>query len=265
MQVQALAPAAQAFDAIADDFDDLFGSWRSVEAQRRAIRSALVEAFPVGGRLVEVGGGTGEDARWLIDRGCHVLMTDASPAMVAAASAKGIKAAVAEAERFGLLADTLSDEPLFDGAYSIFAGLNCVRDLSSFAQGIARLLRPGAPLILILFGTFCPGEMLVETIRGRPRNAFRRLRRGDVPARLGGREFNIRYHRRGELERMLAPWFGLKSQRGIGIFVPPSAAEPWISNHARLLGILEKLDAISSSCLAAFGDHVLYRFERTGE
>jgi hypothetical protein len=101
-------------------------------------------------------------------------------------------------------------------------------------------------------------------LRGRPANALRRFRRGDVPARLGGREFAIRYHRRCDLERMFAPWFRLKSRRGIGIFVPPSAAEPWISDRPWLLGILEKLDRMAAGALAPFGDHILYRFERTG-
>ena len=264
MQAQALAPAAQAFDRIADDFDARFGSWRSVEAQRRAIRAALVDAFPAAARLIEVGGGTGEDALWLVEQGRYVLMTDASPKMVAAASRKGVNAAVAAAEQFVALADKLNGEPLFDGAYSVFAGLNCVGDLSAFAQGIARLLRPRAPLMLVLFGTCCPGEMLVEMARGRPGNVLRRFRRGDVPARLEGREFTVRYHGSRDLERMLAPWFKLKSRRGTGIFVPPSAAEPWISAHTRLLGTLEKLDQIVAGPLAPLGDHVLYRFERTG-
>jgi hypothetical protein len=49
----------------------------------------------------------------------------------------------------------------------------------------------------------------------------------------------------------------------VGVFVPPSAAEPWISAHPRLLGALETLDKGLAGPLAAFGDHVLYRFVRT--
>jgi ubiquinone/menaquinone biosynthesis C-methylase UbiE len=258
-----LVPAAQAFDAIAPEFDARFTPWRSVEAQRRAVRSVLVEAFPSGSRLIEIGGGTGEDALWLASLGRNVLMTDAAPAMIAAASAKGVRTAFAAAEHFGELADDLAGEPRFDGAYSVFAGLNCVSDLGGFAKGISRLLRPGAPLIMVLFGTFCAGEMLVEAIRGRPRNVFRRFRRGNVPACLAGREFNVRYHRRRDLERMLEPWFRLRSRHGIGVFVPPSAAEPWISGHPRLLDALERLDDFAARPLSSLGDHILYSFERT--
>ena len=264
MASSGLAPAAQAFDAIAADFDARFTPWRSVEAQRRAVRAALLEAFPAGSRLIEVGGGTGDDALWLGAQGRDVLMTDASPAMVAAASAKGVRAAIATAEAFGSFADELVEARRFDGAYSVFAGLNCVSDLRQFGNAIARLLRPGAPLILVLFGTCCPGEIVTEILRGRHRNSLRRFQPGDVPARLGNLDFAVRYHRRRDLERMLAPWFRLKSRRGVGIFVPPSAAEPWISSHAGLLSLLEKLDRLVARPLAILGDHVVYRFERTG-
>jgi ubiquinone/menaquinone biosynthesis C-methylase UbiE len=263
-----LPAAAQAFNAIAAGFDARFAPWASVEAQRGAVRRALANAFPSGSRLIEVGAGTGEDALWLAARGREVLMTDPSPAMVAAASSKAggrVRAMIAAAEQFEALAEALSDESPFDGAYSVFAGLNCVGDLTSFARGMARLLRPGAPLMLVMFGTCCPGEMIVEALRGRPRNILRRFRRDEVPARLAGRDFTVRYHRRSDLVRMLAPKFTLESREGIGVFVPPSAAEPWISRHPGLLGLLKAADRVATRPLAGLGDHVLYRFVRTNE
>jgi ubiquinone/menaquinone biosynthesis C-methylase UbiE len=258
--------AALAFNSVAADFDDRFGGWRSVKAQRSAVRRALAAAFPDGARLIEIGGGTGTDALWMAQRGRKVLMTDAAPAMVAAASAKcreQVRTAVAAAEDLGRLADELQSETPFDGAYSVFAGLNCVSDLDSFGRGIARLLRPGAPLLLVVFGTCCPGEFLVELLRGRPGNVLRRFKRGEVPARVNGRDFGVRYHRRNDLERALGSWFRLHSRRGIGVFVPPSAAEPWISRHPRALGILEALDHLVERPLASLGDHILYSFVRT--
>ena len=268
MPLSGLSAAARAFDASARTFDERFTPWASVRTQRQAVRRALAEAFPPRSRLIEVGGGTGEDASWLAQRGHRVLLTDASPAMIQAASAKccgGVDTAVAAAEDFRELAGRLEGQPRFDGAFSVFAALNCVSDLSEFGRGIARLLRPGAPLMLVMFGTCCPGEVIVELVRGRPKNALRRFSRGDVPARLGNKKFPVRYHRARDLERMLAPYFRLESRRGIGIFVPPSAAEPWISRHARLLRTLEALDRIVERPLAPLGDHVLYLFVRTDE
>ncbi len=266
--IAGLPPAAQAFDSVADGFDDRFGAWLSVAAQRRAVRRALAEAFPVGARLIEVGGGTGEDALWLVERGREVLMTDVSPAMVRVAEAKfagrpGALARAAAAEALDAVAATLAGQGPLDGAYSNFAALNCVTDLAPFGRGLARLLRPGAPALLVVFGVLCPGEMLVEGLRRRPRNMLRRFARGNVPARLGGQGFTVRYHRPADIARALSPWFEPAGRRGIGVFVPPSAAEPWISGRPGLLGGLERLDRMLSKPLAGLGDHVLYSFVRT--
>ena len=48
MRAPPLAPAAQAFEAIAPQFDARFQPWLSVEAQRRIIRQELAAAFPPG-------------------------------------------------------------------------------------------------------------------------------------------------------------------------------------------------------------------------
>ena len=263
-----LRPAAFAFDAIAPVFDDRFGAWASVAAQRRAVRAALLQQFPPRGHVLEIGGGTGEDAVFLAERGFRVLLTDASPAMVEIASQKlsalGSCAQVVAGEEIELLAEErrLAGEPPLDGAFSNFAPLNCVQDIRSVARGLASLLKPGAAAMLVLFGTCCPGEMLVETLRGRPQNALRRFTRGAAPARLAKRNFEVFYHRGSDLRRAFEPWFELERKIGIGVAVPPSAAEPWISRHPRLLANMEAFDRVMARPLASFGDHVLYQFRR---
>lgn len=264
-----LRPAAVAFDAVAPGFDARFGAWRSVAAQRRAVRAALLQAFPERGHILELGGGTGEDAAFLAEHGFDMLLTDPSPTMVALANAKlaplGSKATVAPGEELEDFAvnHLSAGGALFDGAFSNFAPLNCIADLSPTARGLARMLKTGAPAMLVIFGTFCPGEMVTEVLRGRPHEALRRFKRGEVVARLAKREFHIVYHRRAALLRTFAPWFALEKSLGIGVTVPPSAAEPWISRQPRLLGAMETLDRVLSRPLVRLGDHVLYQFRRT--
>lgn len=265
-----LSPAIQAFDAVAARFDTRFGDWRSVAAQRNQVRVQLERAFPPGARLLEIGGGTGEDAHWLAARGREVLLTDGAPSMVRIAREKlrpqrGPDPRVFSAEGIGHLAAEreLEGLPPFDGAFSNFAALNCVDNLDAFAAGLARLLRPGAPALLVLFGTLCPGELVVQLARGDARAAVRRRERGRVAARLGGRDFTVRYHTSAEVQRAMAPWFELRRRVGIGVFVPPSAAEPWISGHPAMVRMLEAIDRVASRALAPLGDHVLYWLERT--
>lgn len=264
-----LTAAASAFDAVASGFDARFGAWSSVAAQRRAVRTVLLREFLAGGNILELGGGTGEDAAFLASRGYRVFLTDPSPRMVEIARAKldplGGQAQMVAAEEMPSFAarHLAARRAQFDGAFSNFAPLNCVADLAPVAQGLARLLKPGAPAILVVFGTFCPGEMLIEILRGRPECAFRRFSRGLIPACLATRKFSVVYHRRAALKRAFAPWFVLEKRIGIGIAVPPSAAEPWISRHPRLLASMESFDRLASIPLAIFGDHVLYQFRRT--
>jgi SAM-dependent methyltransferase len=263
-----LRPAAFAFDAIAPIFDDRFGAWASVAAQRRAVRAALLERFPSAGHVLEIGGGTGEDAVFLAEHGFRVLLTDASPAMVDVARRKlsplGSCAKIVAGEELEGFAQErrVAGEPLLDGAFSNFAPLNCVQNIRSVAKGLASLLKPGAAAMLVLFGTCCPAEMLVETLRGRPRNALRRFTRGATPARLAKRNFEVFYHRVSDLQHAFQPWFELERKIGIGIAVPPSAAEPWISRHSRLLANMEAFDRVTARSLASLGDHVLYQFRR---
>jgi SAM-dependent methyltransferase len=266
---QQLSPALKAFDAVAPVFDTRFGEWLSVDAQRAAVRRTLLSSFPPGGRILELGGGTGEDAAWLARQGFDLTLTDGSPAMVAIAHEKlsllGSRATVAPLEELDAFGERhfSTNGALFDGAFSNFAPLNCVEDLRPVGRGLAKLLRRGAPAMLVLFGTLSPGEMLVETLRGRPGQSLRRFHNGPVPARLGGQAFNVTYHRRAVIKDAMQPWFRLVKTVGIGIFVPPSGAEPWISRHGGLLRLLAALDRSSERVLARFADHVLYHFERT--
>ncbi len=266
-----LRPSAIAFDAVAPIFDTRFGAWNSVAAQRRAVRAALLREFPSGGRVLEIGGGTGEDAAFLAGRGFEVLLTDPSPIMVSLAQSKltplGSAAEVVAAEEMEDFAEGYLAEgkPLFDGVFSNFAPLNCVDDLAPVARGLARLLKPSAAALLVLFGTFCPAEMVVETLRGRPGQALRRCKRGSVPARLAKRDFHVVYHRSDAIKRAFAPWFVFEKRLGIGVTVPPSAAEPWISTQPRLLAAMEACDRILSRPMALLGDHVLYQLRRTAQ
>ena len=265
----ALPPAVRAFDALAPVFDERFGAWKSVAAQRRAVRRALLAGFSKDARLIELGGGTGEDALFLAKAGRRVLVTDGAPAMVARVRAKAREAGLSgrvTAERTTLEeldAWAATRGAMFDGAFSNFASLNCVTDHASVARGLARLLPPGKHALLVVFGPCCPGEVLVLLARGKVRAAFRRLARKPAPARVGGETFAVTYPSPGALARAFLPWFHLRRMLGVGVFVPPSSAEPAVSRFPRVLEALERLDQLAARPLALLGDHVLLDFERT--
>jgi SAM-dependent methyltransferase len=269
-------PAVAAFDLMAERFDERFGEWASVAAQRNAVRRHLLATFPPASHLLELAGGTGEDALFMAAHGRSVLLTDGSRAMMARAAAKAAAAGVTDRvstrqlvlERLDAAAvdaRELGGTHSFDGAWSNFAGLNCVADLRPVARGLARLLPHGASALLVMFGPLPPAEIVTQLVRGDPQAAFRRLRRRRSNARIGGMGFDVHYPAPRAVARVFTPWFRLHRIRGIGVFVPPSAAEPFISRHPRILRMLERLDRAVAAPLALLGDHVLLHFVRTAE
>jgi SAM-dependent methyltransferase len=268
-----LSPAVRAFDALAPDFDRRFGAWASVAAQRRAVRRVLLDTFPAGASLLELGGGTGEDALFLAARGRTVHLTDGAPEMVRRAQEKTraadlescVQAERVAIEELGAFADRREKkgEPPFDGCYSNFAAFNCIPDLAAAGRALASLVAPGGHALLVVFGPFCPGEVLVLTLRGHPAAAFRRLSRDPVPARVGGTSFTVTYPTPREVARAFAPFFSLRNTLGVGVLVPPSSAEPFVSRFPRFLAVLEGMDRLLERPLALLGDHVLLDFVRT--
>lgn len=272
MTTMDLPPAVHAFDGVAQQFDERFGAWLSVAAQRRAVRQALLRVFAPGSHLLELGGGTGEDALFMAAHDRRVLLTDGSPAMVARAHRKveavgrahEIETSAVLIEELPSFADarTSAGAPQFDGVYSNFAAFNCVADLAAAGQALARIVRPGGHVILVVFGVFSIGEMVIHLLRGDVRTAFRRMRRTAVPARISGLDFEVHYPSVAEIARAFGPEFRLSRKRGVGVFVPPSAAEPGISSFPEVVRAMAAADRVVATPLWFLGDHVLLELER---
>jgi len=265
LQMHAAAP----FDVLADTYDEVFTRSLIGQAQRAQVWRVLAQAFSNGQRVLEINCGTGEDALFLARRGLSVLACDSSPRMISTArSRKATEAPGAKVEFRLLPTEQLNQLPReqFDGAFSNFGGLNCVEDLRNVAAELAMLLKPGASLVLCLANRFCAWEMLWYGAQGNKEKAFRRVRRDGIEASLGSARVHVWYPAVSDLASTFAPWFRLKSHRGIGVCVPPSYLEHWAQQHTSLLRICEKLDRAIAAwiTLRSLGDHVLLHFERDG-
>jgi 2-polyprenyl-3-methyl-5-hydroxy-6-metoxy-1,4-benzoquinol methylase len=259
--------AGTAFDGIAKSYDELFTRTAIGRAQRAQVWNELVSAFPEGARILELNCGTGEDARFLAQRGRSVVACDASVEMIRVAQNSTESAAMSAAieylqianEDLGLLA---TKEP-FDGAFSNFSGLNCLADLKPVARNLAGLVRPGGRVLICLWSRICLGEIAWFLVRGQVKKAFRRFM-GKATARLGGETIAVAYPMISCVREMFEPWFRLETRRAIGLFVPPSYVESWARRNMRALAQLEKLDRVFADwrILRDIGDHVLLEFVR---
>ena len=167
---QALPPA-NLFDSLAARYDALWTTTAIGRAQRDLAWRHMDPLFQPGDRILDIGCGTGEDAAHFAARGVSVYATDASPAMIQVAAARG-----------GFTAEVRSAEELaqiggpFDGAISNFGALNCVKDLPGVAGSLAALVRPGGSVAICILGRFCAWETLHYAVRFQFAKAFRRWR-----------------------------------------------------------------------------------------
>jgi hypothetical protein len=158
----------------------------------------------------------------------------------------------------------LGNRPMFDGVFSNFSGLNCVADLSAVFNRLAVLLRPGAKLLLCLSTRFCVWEILHYAMKRDFQKAIRRCQ-GRSLASFDELSFRTYYPTIQSLRGMLGSAFQLRSITGVGVTVPPSYLESWMSKHPQMLHVLKRIDATVCEwpVFRVLGDHMLLQLERT--
>ena len=257
------------FDECAEEYDRVFTHSTIGQAQRDSVWAELGNTFHAGDRILEIGCGTGVDACHLAGHGVEVLACDSSPKMITVAERRLKDSRRSELVRLRLLAAeeiaSLQVERLFDGAFSNFGVLNCVRDLRTLAGNLAAFLRPGATALLCWLGPFCLWETVWYMTQKKPAKALRRRQGGATIARLdGGGLVTVHYPSISTLRGAFAPYFSIKGIKGIGVAVPPSYIEPLARQHPRLLKAAVLSDSFLGRCPVArlLADHILVRFER---
>jgi SAM-dependent methyltransferase len=256
------APAVL-FDALAADYDRAFTRTQIGGLMRAAVWARCAARFAPGARILEMNCGTGEDARWLAQRGCDVLATDISPAMLAQARHKLAAGARVGQVRYRPLAwEQLAalDEAPFDGVLSNFGGLNCVADLDAAAAGLAATLRRGGMALLCVMGPCVPWEWAWYLSHGRGRKAFRRLHAGGCD----WQGLTIRYPSVRRLRHHFDPQFQCLRVAALGALLPPPYSEVRLGRRPRLLRALNRLERRFEACwpLPQLADHYLIELQR---
>lgn len=264
--VNALQHAGEAFDKIANEYDSMFTETIIGRLQREAVWRSAAKVFRRGDRLLELNCGTGEDARFFSRMGISVYACDASANMIERARARVAADFPSAHLEFRVLGTedlhTLPAERSFDGAFSNFAGLNCIEDLPQTARELARRLCPGAQLLLCFATRLCAWELAYYLLQGQFQKAFRRIG-GSAHARVGGCRIRVYYPTVKQIVRAFRPAFKIRSIVGIGITVPPSYLERWAGRHTKLTRVCNAVDRVICCWrgLRVLGDHVLIHME----
>lgn len=257
-----------AFDAIAEQYDDLFTNSLIGRAQRDAVWDVLKSELVPGSAVLELNCGTGEDAVFLAKRGLNVFATDISEAMIQVARSRASQESEVKLQFVRVAIEdvaTLSPGKSFDAVFSNFSGLNCVEDLRQVAGDVAKLLPAGSRAILCFSNKRCLWEVIWYLLHAQPRKAFRRWGSRPIAARLGNSQILVRYPTVRQIAAEFSPHFRVREVHGIGIAVPPSYLEPSMRRMPRVMALFRWIDrqVRSRAVLRALGDHVLVVMERT--
>lgn len=258
-----LRDTREAFDSVAADYDGPRGNNELIQDMRAAMWRELDTRFPLSGRLIDIGCGTGLDAVRMAKLGHEVTAIDWSPQMVARTNDRAQREKLAGRVRAVALGGQelgqLEGDAGYDGAYSDLGPLNCVPDLGEVSRQCARLLKPGGRLVFTVIGRLCPWEIVHYVARGKWARAGIRFARETVAVGMNKRTIWTRYYSPREFYRSFATEFTLEHFRGLCVFAPPPYLT-WVrEKHPRWHERLWNLDRHVAGwpLLRGMGDHFL--------
>ncbi len=260
------------FDAVAADYDRVFTHSETGKRQRAAVYfqlEPLLQNYDVH-RILELNGGTGEDALYFARQHIAVLTTDMAPEMVRLATQKAASAGLSQWVEASVCAfsdiDRLAGEPSFDMIFSNFGGLNCLppADFPDFIRKAGALLRPGGLFVAVVMPRFCLWETLYFISRGKVGTAFRRWRRRPVSVPLDAQtSIDTWYYSPAQMKVFFSGWKPV-AILPIGFFLPPSYLELFFKRRIALLNRLAGAERYAARCsiLAGGADHMIVVFEK---
>jgi len=264
--------AAAVFDAVAPKYDSIWTSGIIGTLQRDQVWREIQSIFHTGEHVLEIGCGTGVDAVHLAKMGVRVHATDVSARMISVARERiqreGFGDRITLEHRAVQDLQEFSRSNTFDGAFSNFGVFNCIHDHHDISLNLAKMVRQGGKVVICNMNHFSLWETVWYLSHARPDKAFRRLRagkRGLVTSIRTDLLMRVFYPSIREMKSNYQKYFRLTSLYGIGVFVPPSFMENWVSRKPRFLAKLDLLDRNLRGwpILRVIGDHILLVFTRT--
>jgi SAM-dependent methyltransferase len=240
---------------------------RTARAQDQHLRGILSEVltrtFRPGELLIEVGCGTGIEAKVLHDRGLRLVLTDLSWEMILRArerlrDGEDTFFVVVPCERLDLF------RTRFDGAYACFGVLNCAESLKNFFCRLHPILKKDSFFVATLNNRWYLGDLLLFLLG--KKNFFKKRLKGRGRIEVSGKEEPAIafYYSYKEILRSCRPLFRVVSAFSLGFFLPP----PYLGITRRLppsaVGFLTFLERTLGRVYPfyLFGDQIGLVFQR---
>lgn len=258
-----------AFDAFAPTYDTDFTQTKLGQMLRGRVWRTMERYFNPGQCVLELACGTGEDAVWFAKRGIRVTATDGSAEMVQMARIKAQRAAlddlitVKQHTFQDFVNGSQTEEPVYDGVFSNFGGLNTIGEWRPLAVALGQLVKPGGKVVLVPMGPVCLWEIGWYLMHGRFSEAFRRFQKVSQ-ANIGATIIPIWYPSARELRAAFKPWFHHLETRSLGFWLPPSYLDHLVSRWPGIFARLNDFEEATARLTLGWGDHYIICLERRG-
>ncbi|MCU0497121.1 MAG: methyltransferase domain-containing protein [Anaerolineae bacterium] len=246
-----------AFDALAPTYDQTFTDTQIARWLRGRVHARFHHLWQPGNHVLELGCGTGEDARHLAGQGIRVTATDGSEKMLQVARDKNQHTPLAEFRHLDLNRLPATDfMDNYDGVVANFGVINCVNDLSDLADWLAPRVKIGGRIAFGVMSPWCLWEIAWNAAHLDFSTATRRIRGGST-FRSNETEIRVHYPSPRRLRQRFSSYFRQTHLEGLGILLPPSGAYGVIEKRPRWLGLLTNLESRIAGYerLARFADH----------
>ncbi|MGE5499990.1 MAG: class I SAM-dependent methyltransferase, partial [Syntrophothermus sp.] len=255
------------FDKSALSYDETFTHSSIGVYLRKRVHSYLDKKFPADRslKILELNCGTGEDAIYFAKHGHFVTATDSSAKMLEAAKRKTRAASLDRGVKFVQL--DINDlkhaefSETFDLVFSDFGGLNCIppERLKELSVNIKNVLSANGRFIAVAMSKYCQWEIAYFLLRGKIKNAFRRLGNRGIDVSMNGTVIKTYYYTPADIRKIFESEFSYMKMAPVGLFIPPPYLESFFRRRTPLLSFFNKLESLFGgwSWPAALGDHFL--------
>tara|TARA_R110002049_G_scaffold290785_2_gene474398 strand:+ start:115 stop:897 length:783 start_codon:yes stop_codon:yes gene_type:complete len=250
------------FDIASKQYDTVFTFSNIGKAQRNCVFRYISPLLKKEKKLsiLELNGGTGEDAITFANMNHDVISTDISEGMINIAKAKNHpKTLTFRVQDINTISETTFDRK-FDLIFSNFGGLNCLsqKQLKTFLKKSYNLLNTNGKLVLVIMPKKCLWEYLYFLLKRDFKKAKRRNTTKSVIANVDGISVQTWYYNPKDILSLTKKEFTVNKIKPIGLTIPPSYLEKSILAKKPLFTIFKSIDAIiTGSFWAKYADHFL--------
>jgi SAM-dependent methyltransferase len=253
------------FDSIASNYDEhIFGNEVNYLLRERSL-VLMEKTFDRPALLLEIGSGTGTETIELLKRGHHVIASDVSSKMLEIVKQKarnlGLESQLDTMKVNGEQIESLIPiygEGAFDGIYSTYGAINCIRDLSAIPRKLHSLLNSNGKLVMGIYNRFCVPEIGGYLAKFKPRSAFNRLKN---TVQEGESRFciDVFAYSMPEILRLFDPYFKTVYREGVPVIILPSNFVRYVRMFGRRFENLKRADAWLGRKwpFSMLGDHFL--------